>query len=451
MADGSFYPRYVGRRLDEALADSPVVLIQGPRQCGKTTLAQMVCAPGALNRRDARKSPDRAPAGLLSAEGPDYAYISFDDDVARDGAEGDPMGFVADLPEKVILDEVQRVPALFTALKMEVDRRRVPGRFVLTGSADVLRVPTIQDSLAGRLEVIRLHPLAQVEIARGRSGSPASDDLPDFLDALFGRGFRTERTARLGTDLCDRIAAGGYPAALARPPGRRRANWYRNYLDAQNQRDVRDLARIRTLDELPRLLALSAAQTAGLFNVSELAAPFQISRPTIRDYLVLLERVFLLERLPPWHSNRLSRLVKTPKLHMGDTGLACALLGVDAADLAADRVLLGQILETFVFQELRRQASWHEDFFTFFHYRDRDKTEVDLVIERGTRAVAGVEVKAGATVTAGDFRGLRKLKAAAGNRFAGGAVVYDGEMCVSHGDGLYAVPLRRLWETGTTS
>ncbi len=450
MAESGFYPRYIGQRLAEALADSPVVLIQGPRQCGKTTLAQMACAPATLNRRDARKSPDRAPRGPVSAEGRDYAYISFDDDVVRAGAEEDLMGLVADLPKRVILDEVQRVPSLFTALKMEVDRRRMPGRFVLTGSADVLRVPAIQDSLAGRLEVIRLHPLAQVEIASGRSGSPASDGLADFLDALFGRGFRTQQMGRLGTELCDRIAAGGYPAALARPPGRRRANWYRNYLDAQNQRDVRDLARIRTLEELPRLLALSAAQTAGLFNVSELAAPFEISRPTIRDYIVLLERVFLLERLLPWHSNRLSRLVKTPKLHMGDTGLACALLGVDAAGLAADRVLLGQLLETFVFQELRRQASWHEDFFTFFHYRDRDKVEVDIVIERGAQAVAGVEVKAGATVTSADFRGLRKLKAAAGNRFAGGAVVYDGEMCVSHGDGLYAVPVRRLWGTGTT-
>ena len=450
MADAPFYPRYVEQRLAEALADSPVVLIQGPRQCGKTTLAQMLCAPASLNRRDALKVSGGPSPGFLTAETRNYAYISFDDDVARAGAEADPMGFVGDLPEKVILDEVQRLPALFTALKMEVDRNRMPGRFVLTGSADVLRIPTIQDSLAGRLEVIRLHPLAQGEIAGERSLGPASDSFPDFLDALFGRGFKTRRTARLGRELCERIAAGGYPAALARPPGPRRANWYRNYLDAQTQRDVRDLARIRTLEELPRLLALSAAQTAGLFNVSKLAAPFQISRPTIQDYIVLLERVFLLERLSPWHSNRLSRLVKTPKLHLGDTGLACALLGVGAADLAADRALLGQLLVTFVFQELRRQASWHEDFFTFFHYRDRDKTEVDIVIERGTRAVAGIEIKAGATVTAADFRGLRKLKAATGNRFAGGAVVYDGEMCVGHGDGLYAVPLRLLWETGTS-
>ena len=185
--------------------------------------------------------------------------------------------------------------------------------------------------------------------------------------------------------------------------------------------------------------------------MSDLAAPFQLSRPTIHDYVTLLERVFLLETLPPWHRNRLSRLVKTPKLHLGDTGLACALLGMDAGALAADRPMLGQLLETFVFQELRRHASWHDEPLTFFHYRDKDGAEVDIVIERGARLLAGVEVKAAATVTAADFRGLRKLKDAAGKRFACGVVLYDGETCASFGDGMHAVPLRALWETARAS
>ena len=191
---------------------------------------------------------------------------------------------------------------------------------------------------------------------------------------------------------------------------------------------------------------MAAAQTATLFNLSDLAAPFQVSRPTVRDYVTLLEQVFLLETLPPWHSNRHRRLVKRPKLHLGDTGLACALLGTGVAGLAANRPLLGQLLETFVYQELRRQASWHDDFMSFFHFRDKDGVEVDIVIERGMQAIAGVEVKAGATVTASDFRGLRKLKDAAGSRFAGGVVLYDGEMSASFDDRLYAVPIRRLWE-----
>ena len=412
MSEAVLYPRHVEPRLAEALADSPAVLIHGPRQCGKTTLAR------------------------TSEASRGYPYVSFDDDGVRAAATADPAGFVADLPERIILDEVQQAPAVFAAMKLAIDRRRTPGRFLLTGSSQVLLVPALADSLAGRLETLRLHPLAQCELEHRPS---------DFLDALFGGGFAFGQSERMAKRLAERIVAGGYPAALARPPGRRRANWYRDYLDALVQRDVRDLARIGTLEALPRLLALAAAQSAQLFNVSDLAAPFQLSRPTIRDYVTLLERVFLVERLPPWHTNRLRRLVKTPKLHVADTGLAAALLGADTAALVANRPLLGQLLETFVFGELRRQASWHEAPTAFFHFRDRDGVEVDLVLERGAGMIAGVEVKASATVTASDFRGLRKLAGAAGARFARGVVLYDGETSVSFGDRLHAVPISRLW------
>jgi predicted AAA+ superfamily ATPase len=364
--------------------------------------------------------------------------VSFDDDVAREAAQADPAGFVGDLPERVILDEVQHVPTLFAALKMTVDRNRVPGRFLLTGSANVLLLPKLADSLAGRMEILQLHPLAQCELARHP---------PAFLDTLFGAGFKTRQTERLGRGLAERIAAGGYPAALARPTEKRRATWYRDYLEALVQRDVRDLARIGSLDALPRLLALAAAQTGRLLNIADLAAPFHLSRPTIRDYVTLLERLFLLVTLPPWHSNRLSRLVKTPKLHLGDSGLACALLGAGAASIAADRPLLGQLLETFVLQELRRQASWRDEPISFFHFRDRDAAEVDIVLERGAREVAGVEVKASATVTSADFRGMSKLREASGDRFVAGVVLYDGEITASFGDRFFAVPVRALWET----
>ncbi len=414
MPQGALYPRFAEPRLTEALADSPAVLIHGPRQSGKTTLAQ----------------------GVGEREG--YTYVTFDDAVARGVATADPVGFVADLPQRVILDEVQHVPHLFSTLKTAIDRGRVPGRFMLTGSANVLLLPKLADSLAGRMAILRLHPLAQCELVRRA---------PDFLERLFGGGFKVNRSERLAGLLSERIAAGGYPAALTRPPGRRRAQWYVDYLDSLVQRDIRELARIASLDALSRLLALAAGQTARLLNVADLAAPFQLSRPTIRDYVTLLARMFLLDELPSWHSNRLSRLVKTPKLHIGDTGLACALLSVDAAALKADRALLGQFLETFVFQELKRQASWHEDALSFFHFRDRDGGEVDLVLERGAQWVAGVEVKAAATVTAADFRGLRKLKDAAGKRFAGGVVLYDGEMSAGFGDAMYAVPIRALWES----
>jgi predicted AAA+ superfamily ATPase len=413
MSDVPLYPRFAEPLLAEALADTPVVLLHGPRQCGKTTLAQE--------------------AGRARG----YAYFTFDDVVTLAAATSDPVGFIGDLPERVILDEVQRAPSLFSTLKSAVDRRRTPGRFLLTGSANVLLSAALSDSLAGRMGVLRLHPLAQCELA-GRE--------PRFLDSLFAGAFKVRGYQRLGAELAERIAAGGYPAALARGTPRRRASWYRDYLEALVQRDVRDLARISSLELLPRLLQLAAGQTARLINVSDLASPFQLSRPTIRDYVTLLERVFLLEELQPWHANRLSRLVKTPKLHLGDTGLACALLGLDAEALRSDRALLGQLLETFVFQELRRQASWRDEPIGFHHFRNKDGAEVDLVLERGSGQLFGVEVKASATVTPADFSGLRSLRTAAGSKFAGGVVLYDGESSAGFGDGLHAVPVRALWE-----
>jgi len=412
MKPDNLYPRYIEPRVLESLTDTPVVLIHGPRQCGKTTLARLV--------GDARG----------------FTYLSFDNDVQRSAAQVDPVGYVADLPEHVILDEVQRVPELFTSLKAAVDARQKPGRFILTGSAHVLLVPRLADSLAGRMAILRLHPLSQAEIA----GNPA-----DFLHALFGGGFRIGAFGRRqGRVLAERITAGGYPAALSRTTARRRTAWYRDYIDTLVQKDVLDLARISRLDAMPRLLEMAAGQTARLVNVSDMAAPFQISRPTIREYLTLLSRIFLLEELSPWHSNRLRRLIKTPKLHLGDTGLACALLGLDAMSLWQDRSLFGQVLETFIFQELRRQASWQEDEISFSHFRDKDKHEVDMVLESGGK-LAGIEVKAGSTVTSSDFNGLQKLQRAAEKRFTAGVVLYDGDSVVPFGKDLYAVPISCLW------
>jgi hypothetical protein len=366
-----------------------------------------------------------------------FAYFSFDDAATLAAAKADPTGFVAELPKQVILDEVQHVPEMFPALKSSVDRHRIPGRFLLTGSANVLLLPSLSESLAGRMGMLRLHPLAQCELEGRESG---------FLDALFGATFKVRTGERLGVALAGRIVAGGYPAALARTTHGRRAAWYRDYVETLVQRDVRDLTRIRSLDVLPRLLELAAGHSARLLNVTELSSPFHLTRQTIREYVTLLERLFLIEPLPPWHVNRLSRLVKTPKLHVGDTGVACALLGLDAATLTKDRGMLGQLLETFVFQELRRQASWREDDIRFHHFRDRDDFEVDIVLERRGHEIAGVEVKAAASVSAADFRGLRKLKDAAGKRFAAGVILYDGEASLPFGEGLFAVPIRALWE-----
>ena len=320
----------------------------------------------------------------------------------------------------------------------------MPGRFILAGSTNVLLLPALSESLAGRLQIVRLHPLSRVELA-SRSSLVEPDPGEGFLCTLFEDGFKIAQAQRLGSRLAELIVAGGFPPALARSTPRRQGSWYRDYVETLVQRDVRDLARIMSLETLPLLLRAAASQTARLFNLSDLAAPFQLSRPTIGDYVTVLERVFLLETLPPWHSNRLSRLVKTPKLHLGDTGVAAALLGLDPEQLTRDRPLLGQLLETFVLQELRRQGSWQDITVEFYHFRDRDGVEVDIVMERGAHAIAGVEVKASATVRSSDFRGLRKLKSVTGTRFRNGVVLYDGETTVPFGDGLYAIPIRRLW------
>lgn len=413
MKRDHLYPRYIRSRMKEALSDSPVVLIHGPRQSGKTTLARLVG----------------------DEEG--YTYFTFDDDVQREAAQTDPVGYIAELPERVILDEVQRVPELFTSLKTSVDAKRKPGRFILTGSSNVLLVPKLSDSLAGRMEILRLHPVSQVELT-GKEWS--------FLTTLFDSDFKSiKNSKRLGGKLADKIVAGGFPAALTRSTAQRRAAWYRNYAETMIQRDVRDLSRISALDALPRLLAATASQTACLLNVSGLSAPLQISRTTVREYLTLLNRIFLLEELPPWYSNRLKRLSKTPKLHIGDTGLACALLGIDTDMLRKDRALLGHVLETFVYQELRRQASWQQHPVHFYHFRDREKTEIDIILEYSGR-LAGVEVKASSTVRSDDFKGLRKFMEATESRFAAGVVLYDGEAVVPFGRHLYAVPISSLWK-----
>lgn len=246
-------------------------------------------------------------------------YVTFDDDAVRASAEADPIGFVRDLPNRVTLDEVQRVPGLFTALKATVDRDRTPGRFLLTESANVFAVPRLADSLAGRMTVLRLGPLAQVVL---------EETDPTFLDRLFAGTFSAGPIGRSGASRTERIVAGGFPPELTRPSERRRRRWYRDYVDAVTQRDVRDLARITALDASPRLIEAVAGQTARLVNVHDLAAPFALERPTIDGNLTLLRHVFLVDELPAWHRNRLKRLVKAPKLQIGDSGIGSALLGI---------------------------------------------------------------------------------------------------------------------------
>ncbi|MBI5186575.1 MAG: ATP-binding protein [Nitrospinae bacterium] len=405
------YPRFLQSRLEEALDDTPVVLIHGPRQCGKTTLSQKI-------------GKQRG-----------YTYLSFDDANLVVAARTDPVGFVDRLDEKVILDEVQHVPELFSSIKHAVDRNRKAGRFLLTGSANVLLLPRLADSLAGRMEIMNLRPLARCEIEDAGTG---------LLSRLFRNDFEFRCAGRLGAGLSARVVAGGFPEPLRRRGEGRKSQWYHNYLDTLVQRDIRDLARISSLDAMPKILKLAAAQSAQLLNMSEIAAPFQISRQTVSSYFSLLQNIFLVDVLPAWCGNRGKRLIKAPKIHMTDTGLAAALLGVTAGQLDSDRAMLGHLLESYAYNELRRQASWTEPRLGFYHFRDKDQIEVDIVMEQSGGGIAAVEVKAAATVFEKDFRGLKKLQAAVGKAWKAGIVLYDGEMVLSFGGRMYAVPISAL-------
>lgn len=419
------YPRYLLSALQRTLRVAPVTLIHGPRQCGKTTLARWFEQAG-------------------------YAYISFDDETQLSAARSDPKGYVAELPRRVILDEVQRVPGIFRSIKLSVDNDRAPGRFIMTGSANVLLVPKLGDSLAGRMSVLNLYPLSQAELAGSPlAGKPGGDKqgAASFFNALLKGKLKGQMRGRhLGRELAARVAAGGYPAARAAAGHKQDRDWYRQYARTQIQRDVRDLSRIHALKNLPRLLKFAAGYTAQLVNYSGMAAGLKSSPQTIAHYFTLLENIFLIDILPPWHATWEKRLIKTPKLHIGDTGLACALLDLDADKLWKKREVLGHLLETFVYQEIRKQASWQKEAATFSHFRDKNNSfEVDIVLECGGK-IYGVEVKLSASFNPEDFKGLKKLRALAGEDFGGGVLLYDGDSVLPHGAKLKAVPISLLWE-----
>ena len=394
----------------------PVVLIHGPRQCGKTTLAKIV------------------------AEAEGYGYIDFDEKEARDFARAEPDRFIQSLPERIVMDEVQRVPEMFGSLKAEVDRNRIPGRFILTGSSNILLMPNLSESLTGRMGIIRLHPLAQGELVQ----EAWQIQSPSFLDRLFARDFRAEAYSSASMPLVQRVATGGYPASIACATDADRIDWYRTYIDTLIHRNVRDLARIRSLETFSKLVRLACAGTAQLYNANNLATLLSVTQPTTQHHLLLLKQMFLLETLEAWHRNDIKRMVKKPKLHIGDTGIACALLNKDAATLEMkDRKLLGHLVETFVFQELRRCIDGFGTMDRLFHFR-APASEVDIVVERNG-LFAGIEVKAGANLSRRDFNGLRKMRESLKDDFSVGVVLYGGRYIRKHGEDVYALPIQEIW------
>lgn len=406
---------YIDRKarpiVETALADTRVVLISGPRQAGKTTLARQF-------------SDSSRP------------YITLDDVGTLNAARSDPTGFIRGI-DRAVIDEVQRAPDLILAIKESVDLDEAPGRFLLTGSANLATVPAIADSLAGRMAVVSLLPFAQSEI-RSTPGR--------LLDRIFdGNEPAAGADAVFGDDLIDIVLKGGYPEVLRRPTPARRASWLEDYVSLILDRDVRDIANIDQLDRLPRLLDVLAEHAGQLVNHSSFGAALGLSNVTAQKYVAILERLFLVRTVAPWSNNRLSRLVKTPKIHFVDTGLLASLREDDLDTIRRDKTRFGALLESFVVSELLKLASWSERRLSFSHYRTKDRDEVDVVIEDRRGRIVGIEVKASATVKSDDFKGLRQLQQAVGDRFVRGLVLHDHDRVTPFGEKLQAAPLSVLW------
>ena len=404
------YPRFAKSKVEDALSDTRVVLIAGPRQSGKTTLA----------------------TGFASKDVP---YLTLDDTTTLRSAADDPVGFLRGFG-KAVIDEIQRVPDLLLSIKTAIDDDKTPGRFLLTGSANLMTIPKVADSLAGRMEVIRLLPLSQAEIRGG---------MPNFIDRIFAGAPPAANHIIVGDELVEIVLSGGYPEALGRQKWSRKQDWYHGYLDAIIQRDIRDVAQIDQLAIMPKLFNVLAEHAGQLVNNSGIGANAGLNHVTTQKYIGVFESLYLVHTLQPWFTNRLKRLTRSPKLHFLDAGLLAAMRGITPDRIQKDKTRFGPILETFVFSELRKMASWSGQRCSFSHYRDKDRNEVDIVLENQRGEVVGIEVKSSATVNGADFSGIRKLAAACGDKFVQGLVLYDHDQVVPFAENMFAAPLSCLW------
>ncbi|MGQ0776128.1 MAG: ATP-binding protein [Pseudonocardiales bacterium] len=409
-----YLPRRAAELVLEALTDTRVVVVNGARQVGKSTLAEVV---------------------LRQTEGGIARFL--DDPGTRVAAAEDPVRFIRH-EGLMLIDEVQRVPDLWLAIKNLVDREPRAGRFLLTGSARLLGLRSLPDALPGRTETVELWPLSQGEI----------DGAPDgFVDAAYSAGcdLRAEPVEFRRKDYLARVSRGGYPEAVRRENPRRRERFFESYLADLIARDVQQIADIARASDMRRLFSLLAAQTGGLLNMNRLASELSISAPTVRSYVEILETIYLIRLVPAWSANFTTRAVAAPKVIFVDSGLAHYL--TTGAGAGAP---IGGLLENFVLGELARQLTWSRVSARLFHYRDRDQYEVDAVLEDNAGQVIAVEVKAAETIRTDDFRGLRLLKRRLGDRFRGGFVLYCGVESLAFGDGLTCLPISALWTTSAS-
>ena len=409
--------RAITPRLLTALGDTPAVMLVGPRQAGKSTLVQSL------------------------ATGPHAArYLSLDDLRTLDAARRDPVGLIESADGPLVIDEIQRAPELLLPIKVAIDRDRRPGRFILTGSAQVMPLPRVSESLARRIEVHTLWPFSQAEI----EGVPGG-----VVELLLGESSRSAPTtapADTRKSLIERIVRGGFPEALERRADDRREEWFASYITTIVQRDLREEANIERLAEVPAVLASLASRVRAPLNKTDLSSSVEIPRTSLDRYLTLLEHVFLTSRLPAWHSNRIKQITKAPKLLISDSALLVHLLRTDRERLAGDGALLGVVLECFVGMELTKQLSASSTRASLRHMRTATGAEVDFVLEGADGRLAGIEVKASATVRGEDFKHLKRMRDRIDHeRFARGVILYTGSERLPFGERLEAWPLTTLW------
>jgi len=412
----SMIHRLLSGPLREALSDTPAVLINGARQTGKSTLAQ---------------SGDR---GRENRQ-----YLTFDDPGILAAARRDPNGFIAGLNLPVTLDEVQHAPELFPVIKAAIDRKRRPGQFLLTGSANVMLLPKLSESLAGRIEVLTLWPFSQGELHGVKE---------NFVETVFSRNHANwsgKRPLISWEELLAIMVAGGYPPAVARHNPARREAWFQSYVMTMLQRDVRDLASIADVTAIPRLLSVVATRAGNLLNFADLSRTMALPQTTLKRYFALLEGTFPVQLLRPWARNLGKRVIQTPKVYLNDSGLLAHMLGATVDRLKTEGSLAGAVLENFVLMELRKQCSWSAIRPELFCWRTASGQEVDFVLEDRTGKVAGVEVKAAATLGSNDVRGLQALADAVGKSWIRGVMLYCGTEVIPFAANLHAVPLNRLW------
>jgi uncharacterized protein len=405
--------RLIRPRVLEALSDTRVVMVMGARQAGKSTLCEAVVAQG-------------HPATI----------VSMDDQGARQTARSDPAGFLAGYDGPVFIDEVQRAPELILAIKQVVDRQQKPGQFLLTGSANILSSRKVQEALTGRIELIELWPFAQAEI-HGKGAN--------IVDALFAATPPRVQGAPIGRRaFVAEVAAGGYPEANERA-GRRRDRWFRSYLTTTLERDISAIADLQKEHELTRLLSVLATRSGNLLRYSNVADALSLDWKTVKSYIGLLEAIFLVRTVPAWRPGFLPRVLHAPKVYITDSGLLAHLLGADEQRLAEDDRVTGIALETFVAMEVMKHASWSDVDPRIYHYRDRRGAEVDLVLEDRSGRVVAIEIKAKASLSQADTKGLAKLRDAVGSQFVSGAVIHAGEQTLPLGDRLWGIPVSGLW------